>query len=70
MDKLQSEEIEKNPTPVGHPLLEMDPHVKTSPGLFEWSETCVDLLEAILKHHTGRPLRLEVPLNNIDPNNG
>jgi hypothetical protein len=56
MDTLQPEEIEKNPTPVGHPLLEMDPPAKTSPNLFQWCETCVDLLEAVLKHHNGGKL--------------
>ena len=48
------EQTEKSPVPIEHPLLEANPLVKPSPGLFEWSETCVDLLEAILKHQIGR----------------
>ena len=63
------EQTEKSPVPIEHPLLEANPLAKPSPGLFEWSETCVDLLEAILKHHNGRTLELGIPNNNLYPKN-
>lgn len=44
--------LEKNPTSVGHPILTMDPSPPQPTSLLEISEDCVDILEAILKHHT------------------
>jgi hypothetical protein len=51
MKPLDDNKIEKNPTPVGHPILEMDPSPPQPPSLFQVGENCVDLLEAILEYH-------------------
>jgi hypothetical protein len=44
--------IEKNPTEVTHPVLKLDLLEDKPKGLLQISEDCVDILEAILNHHT------------------
>jgi hypothetical protein len=58
MKKLD-QDIEKNTTEIGHPIMDLESHPQPR-GLLKISEDCVDILEAILNHHRGQSLQIDV----------
>ena len=58
MKKIE-QNIEKNPTEIGHPIMDLESSPQPR-GLLKMSEDCVDILEAILKHHRGQSLQIDV----------
>ena len=49
---LPDNKTKKNPVPIGLPSLEINPPPPQDLSLLKIGENCIDILEAILNHHT------------------